>query len=398
MCVFAVMIGVLQIVAAGKKSGISLFDLPKYKGLIEIREEGDLPTPSEFYTTYASGFGKPFIMKGAAKNNAAFKKWQTDAEMAKLYPRAMFNQIEFAKQETRTADADSWSLKDFLQRYNGTDAYAVSQADKYMAADMDLPELLKCGYATNYLDVQNLWMSSGGADSVIHNDDQDNVNCVISGSKRFFMVDSRNKTHLENEQLGWTIASETRVGYGAFGGGNDVHNIDLTKHPRWADVPWYDAPVEAGDCIFIPTSWYHQVHSPAGRNIAFNIWWWRRDGPYDPEELDNWDNKCTHRNSKITLKDCQFGYEGPPDDPRTSFNPQRTTMTQCRGIPTEHARRDTDALAFITRWQRFAERSLFRELRRQGVDEFTAPLELQVAIMEKNHRRTMGLGDSNREL
>ena len=32
-------------------------------------------------------------------------------------------------------------------------------------------------------------------------------------------------------------------------------------------------------------------------------------------------------------------------------------MTQCRGIPTEHARRDTDALAFITRWQRFAERS-----------------------------------------
>ena len=60
-----------------------------------------------------------------------------------------------------------------------------------LGKDVELPELIKCGYATSYLDIENFWFSSGDSDSVIHNDDQDNVNCVIDGTKRFFMVDPR---------------------------------------------------------------------------------------------------------------------------------------------------------------------------------------------------------------
>jgi len=200
------------------------------------------------------------------------------------------------------------------------------------------------------------------------------------------MVDARNKTHMENEELGWTIAGETGVGYGAFGGGNDVHNIDLKKRPRWADVPWYDAPLEAGDCIFIPTSWYHQVRTPQHRSIALNIWWWRRDGPYSAEELELWDS-CPYRNTRTTIADCQFGYEGPPDNPRQAFDTRR--LSRCKGIDSP-SKRGKEALSFITRWQRFAERRLFAELKRRGVDEFTAPIELQVSIAEAFHERMLG--------
>ena len=101
--------------------------------------------------------------------------------------------------------------------------------------DVELPELIKCGYATSYLDVNNFWFSSGDSDSVIHNDDQDNVNCVLDGTKRFFMVDPRNKTYMENEKLGWEIAGETGKGYGAYGGGNDPNDINLKKFPKWKE-------------------------------------------------------------------------------------------------------------------------------------------------------------------
>ena len=32
----------------------------------------------------------------------------------------------------------------------------------------------------------------------------------------------------------------------------DVDKVDLQKYPGLADVPWYKANMEAGDCLFIP--------------------------------------------------------------------------------------------------------------------------------------------------
>merc|ERR1712046_535954 len=145
-------------------------------------------------------------MKGAAKKMTAFTRWKLDKDMKQDHANAVFTQIEFAKQETRVAPSSGMQVPEFLKKYNHTDCHAVSALPPSMAAQVELPELIKCGYATTYLDVNNLWMSSGGTDSVIHNDDQDNVNCVLSGTKRFFMVDARNKTHLENEACGWMIA------------------------------------------------------------------------------------------------------------------------------------------------------------------------------------------------
>ena len=171
------------------------------------------------------------------------------------------------------AGAAAWPVTKFLERYNTTDAYVVSNLDRYMAADVEIPELIKCGYATSYLDVNNFWFSSGNSDSVIHNDDQDNVNCVLSGTKRFFMVDPRQKNYVESEACGWTVASETGKGYGAYGGPPviDSTNLDLKKFPRWKEVPWYDATVEAGDCLFIPTSWYHQARPPFSPPLFLDV-------------------------------------------------------------------------------------------------------------------------------
>jgi len=65
---------------------------------IQIKEEGDIPKASEFFTKYAAGWGKPFVMKGAAKKMTAYKEWMYDKSMAKRFPSAMFTQVRLGLQ------------------------------------------------------------------------------------------------------------------------------------------------------------------------------------------------------------------------------------------------------------------------------------------------------------
>ena len=37
--------------------------------------------------------------------------------------------------------------------------------------------------------------------------------------------------------------------------------VDLDKYPRVMNIRHYEANVEAGDCIYIPQMWWHQVYS-----------------------------------------------------------------------------------------------------------------------------------------
>ena len=40
---------------------------------------------------------------------------------------------------------------------------------------------------------------------------------------------------------------------------NFSYRVDMTKYPGLAEVPWLIAEVRAGDCLYIPMNWIHQV-------------------------------------------------------------------------------------------------------------------------------------------
>merc|ERR1711907_340599 len=44
----------------------------------------------------------------------------------------------------------------------------------------------------------------------------------------------------------------------------------------FAKARFYKATLQAGDMLYIPRKWWHQVESPAeaGRNLAVNYWWY----------------------------------------------------------------------------------------------------------------------------
>jgi len=369
-----------------------MFDLPKYLGPIEEA----LPSAKEFHTKYATGFGIPFKMTGYAKKMPAFTKWSTDKGLAKRYGDQVLENIEFAKKETRHARTQGASIKKFLSFYNHTDCYAVASVPRKMGKDIHIPHFLNCGHATKYLDVHNMWFSSGETKSVIHNDDQDNLNCVFSGSKRFIFFHPHNKTYIESSDLGWVIADVAaredpnwKGGYGAFGGKIDVDNVDLDKYGGWAQLGWWDVQLEAGDCVYIPTSWYHHVYS-TGRSLSVNMWWWRTDRDAD----NSTDFQCDAENKELTIAGCKWGYEGPPET--QGVRARADDLTSCAAKdeqpPWEHAD------SFITQWQRFPERVLIPALERSLGYSKGAPIEKQIELMNAFHDRQKKRRSSRNEL
>ena len=56
-----------------------------------------------------------------------------DAAMVQRYGDEMLEMVEFAKKETRTAGGGKMRVRDFAERYNTSDIYAVSPVPRAMA-------------------------------------------------------------------------------------------------------------------------------------------------------------------------------------------------------------------------------------------------------------------------
>lgn len=217
----------------------------------------EVPSPQQFFTEYVQP-GKPVLFKQAAMKNPAYSLW-TDDYLSSKYGNLNVD-VEEGKKENRSKELFSMPFSKFLKTYNESDVYLVQSLPKIMRDDIFLLKCLLCGGYTDSLQDGVIWFSNGGTKSVLHFDAIDNINCLMSGTKELFMVDKKEKAHIDidNEK-----GSFSQV---------DVDKVDLYKYPGLAQVPWYRGWMEAGDCLFIPYRWFHQVRSYGPRNLAINIW------------------------------------------------------------------------------------------------------------------------------
>ena len=85
------------------------------------------------------------------------------------------------------------------------------------------------------------------------------IYCLFSGKKELILAD---RTSIEDGHMR-ELGSYSDV---------DVDGVDLDRFPGFSNIKFYNATIEAGDCVYIPTFWPHAVRS-WGRNIAINAWW-----------------------------------------------------------------------------------------------------------------------------
>ena len=155
--------------------------------------------------------------------------------------------------ENRALVGEDMALKDFLGAYHQKPWYAISEVPKRMAEVVQVPTIIAASPYQRLMQDVVLWFSSKDTNSHLHYDNIQNLMCVISGSKRFIMIDKKHAHHV-------TI-DVPKGDYSAV----DTDEVDLQKYPGLRDVPWWQADIDPGSCLYVELS---------GVNASLWFWFW----------------------------------------------------------------------------------------------------------------------------
>ncbi len=101
-----------------------------------------------------------------------------------------------------------------------------------------------------------------------HYDLNSNIACVVAGRRRFYLFPPEQLVNLYPGPFDRTIG-------GVPVSMVDAENPDLERYPRFTEARkvMLTAELEAGDALYIPYGWWHQVHSLSRFNVLVNYWW-----------------------------------------------------------------------------------------------------------------------------
>ena len=144
-------------------------------------------------------------------------------------------------------------------------AYVVSQLPTTMYGDLHIPSVASAGPLRDSMLEANIWMSNGGTSSLLHRDGKNVFNCVVKGVKHWVLVDP-----IAASQLPMSTEKRSEVGGFIIG---DPRNVSSRVREGLAGHEVLIASVHAGDCIFVPWGFLHQVTTPdlGSRSIAYSM-------------------------------------------------------------------------------------------------------------------------------
>jgi cupin-like protein len=128
-----------------------------------------------------------------------------------------------------------------------------------LAADLEVPQYIPKA-AVEQL---NLWFGPSGSVSPLHYDASQNLLVQVTGRKRVILFAPQDGSKLYAHQLTSKLSHFSRV---------NVDAPDVKAFPKFAAARAFEATLEAGDALFIPSTWWHHVHT-VETGISINIWW-----------------------------------------------------------------------------------------------------------------------------
>ena len=217
--------------------------------------------------------GRPVILRGGAYTNgwrAILERglWSDESLLRKLGAEPIDESLLAASARPGGAHAKllaetgrpPWTWRDFLRRYRtpGDKLYVSTDLPKALAQDVPVPRLLPCLHKLTVLN--NIWVGGGGAfqQAAFHSDKYENLFTCVAGRKRFFLA---------APGAGDALRENTAIPVMATAG----FSATVLPPEVAAAVPLYEADLRAGDQMYLPAMWWHQVHS-SHRNIAVATW------------------------------------------------------------------------------------------------------------------------------
>ena len=220
----------------------------------------------------------PVLLEGFCKDWSAFGKWSPeffrdqygDTEVTVTTPPP-----ELYDQDTQThlEGLSGWSQKktklgeyaDHLLACPDTKAYLEAMDVRGVLPDLnqdiEIPEYIP----REKLWVYSLWMGPKGTTTTLHYDVPHNTLVQISGSKEITLYAPDDWSSLYPLPLfSKQYPTSSRV---------NLKAPDLNRYPKFKNAVAYKGTLEAGNALFLPGCWWHEVHN-ATPTIAVNYWWW----------------------------------------------------------------------------------------------------------------------------
>ncbi|XP_028161524.1 uncharacterized protein LOC114353656 [Ostrinia furnacalis] len=147
-------------------------------------------------------------------------------------------------------------------------------------------------------DAVNFWMGDERAITSMHKDPYENIYCVIDGYKDFVLIPPTDLPYVpykrypqaifkhdngkwDIEPLEENVADSLEEGDQELDEFNrpgipwiciDPVNPDYTKHPEFKNAHRYHVRLNKGDCMYLPSLWFHHVRQSHGC-VATNYWY-----------------------------------------------------------------------------------------------------------------------------
>lgn len=163
---------------------------------------------------------------------------------------------------------------------------------EYASLDQYMPEMradiLEPSIAGGLLlDQTNIWLGDGRTVGKLHFDQYENLLCQVAGEKHITLYPPRDNTalyegHIPEAQ--WQYSRPTRTfrrktlldSTSMVMSPVDPIRPNLECFPRFATAQPVHCTIRAGDMLFLPSWWWHEVRSAPdefARNIAVNFWY-----------------------------------------------------------------------------------------------------------------------------
>jgi hypothetical protein len=218
-------------------------------------------TPEEFLECYYST-GRPVVLAGEMRDWPALKRWTPE------YLKETIGTAPVEYQGGRTANANFEVEKDRHRRetpFNalidsitgsaGNDAY-ITAYNSARNRETLAPLAHDMGFLDKFLTRQQsgpdgmMWIGPAGTFTPLHHDLTNNLIAQLVGRKQVKLVPASETGKIYNHRHVFSEISDL-----------DDPTIDMTRFPRLPGLRVYEVTLAAGEILFVPFAWWHQVRA-----------------------------------------------------------------------------------------------------------------------------------------
>ena len=255
-----------------------------------VPEQSPTLKPEAFWDTYVN-HSDPMVVRGLVFGSTSLDKW-SDSYLSHQYGHLDIKVTRRKQQFSHAVEnSTQMSFDQFLTQYRVEDLYMRVIMPKEMQTEAPMPHIVNCGPLVSsnntiklaQLSEAFLWMSAGETSSLLHSHPENNLHCVLEGRKDFILMPTDQFTsntvrnafdNEENESTPWRERLDLYETYphsSEWYSKIDVDMVNAFKYSALQKMIWYWSSLRAGDCIYIPGGYLHQVRS-YGRSISSSVY------------------------------------------------------------------------------------------------------------------------------